>query len=154
MTTITAVEAAKALPGWHVASNLLNIPLTHVEDGSTSEWHAIVLPADRPQIVCLCGSTRFREQFARANRDLTLAGSIVVAPGVFAHSGDALTDEDKIRLDALHWRKIDLADEVLVVSDESGYYGESTRREIAYARESGKPVRFMVAAGQDGEVSR
>ena len=29
--------------------------------------------ATRPQVVCLCGSTRFRTEFEAANRTLTLA---------------------------------------------------------------------------------
>ena len=73
-----------------------------------------------------------------ANRDLTFAGAIVVAPG---EVGAVITDEQKIALDALHLRKIDLADRVLVVNP-GGYVGESTSREIAYARAAGKPVSF------------
>lgn len=73
-----------------------------------------------------------------ANRDLTLAGVIVVAPG---EVDGPVTDEQKTFLDALHLRKIDLADRVLVVNP-GGYIGESTRREIAYARATGKPVAF------------
>lgn len=152
MTILTPVEAASALPGWHAGSNLLHIPLTNVNDHSESLWHAIVLPSDRPRIVCLCGSTRFREEFAAVNRDLTNQGVIVVAPGVFGHSGDPMTEEEKTRLDDLHRQKIVLADEVLVVSDETGYYGDSTRSEIAYARQVGKPVRFT--SQQSGEASR
>jgi hypothetical protein len=78
-----------------------------------------------------------------ANRDLTLGGCIVLAPGVFRHSGDTMTDEQKVSLDALHFRKIDLADRVLVVNP-GGYIGESTRREIEYARRVGKPVEYVV----------
>jgi hypothetical protein len=33
--------------------------------------------ADQPQVVCLCGSTRFYTEFAAANLRLTLAGEIV-----------------------------------------------------------------------------
>jgi dienelactone hydrolase len=111
---------------------------------------------DRPTIICLCGSTRFRDDFARINRDLTLAGAIVLAPGVFGHSGDPFTEDDKVRLDDLHKRKIDLADEVFVVNPASaehphGYIGESTRSEIEYAEEKlGKAVRYLVTP----EVSR
>ncbi len=78
-----------------------------------------------------------------ANRDLTLAGAIVVAPGVFTHREPLgkITDEQKAALDALHLRKIDLADRVLVINP-GGYIGESTRREIGYARATGKPVSF------------
>ncbi|MFF2863052.1 hypothetical protein ACFVSX_24585 [Streptomyces rubiginosohelvolus] len=47
----------------------------------------------------------------------------------------------KAALDALHLRKIDLADRVLVVNP-GGYIGESTRREIAYAHAAGQPVSF------------
>jgi len=92
-------------------------------------------------VVCLCGSTRFRDEFTEANRRETMAGRIVVAPGVFAHSGDPLTDEDKRRLDELHLRKIAMADSVLVVNP-GGYIGDSTRREIAYAERTGKPVGY------------
>lgn len=94
---------------------------------------------DRPQIVCICGSTRFRDEMADANHQLTLAGKIVVAPAVFQHRGDTITDEQKQILDELHLRKIDLADAVFVV-DPGGYIGESTTREIAYARSAGTPV--------------
>lgn len=98
---------------------------------------------DRPEIVCLCGSTRFADEMLAANRDLTFAGAIVVAPGVFTHRepGEKVTDERKATLDALHLRKIDLADRVLVINP-GGYIGESTSREIAYARATGKPVSF------------
>jgi hypothetical protein len=81
-----------------------------------------------------------------ANRELTLAGVIVVAPGFFGQAADRqlyekITDEQKAALGELHLRKIDLADRVLVVNP-GGYVGESTSREIAYAHAIGKPVSF------------
>jgi hypothetical protein len=91
--------------------------------------------------VCICGSVRFADEMRVANRDLSLAGVIVVAPGVFLGAGDPITDEQKVALGDLHLRKIDLADRVLVVNP-GGYVGESTTREIAYARAAGKPVSF------------
>lgn len=80
------------------------------------------------------------------NRDLTFADVIVVAPGVFTQPEDRethtkLTNEQKTALGALHLRKIDLADRILVVNP-GGYVGESTSREIAYAHATGKPVSF------------
>ncbi|MBL1115421.1 hypothetical protein JK364_23915 [Streptomyces sp. 110] len=50
---------------------------------------------------------------------------IVFVPGLFAYDGDEITGTEKQMLDELHLRKIDLADEALVV-DPSGYAGEST----------------------------
>lgn len=91
------------------------------------------------KVICICGSTRFSNEIADANRKLTLAGAIIVAPAVFQHRGDAITTDQKRALDELHLKKIDLADAVFVV-DPGGYIGESTRREIAHAESTGKPV--------------
>src|SRR3954453_15967785 len=96
-----------------------------------------------PSIVTICGSTRFRAEMAAANRELTLAGYIVLAPGVFGHDGDEITGRQKLALDELHLRKIDLARWIYAVSDVSGYYGESTQKEIEYARAAGKEVHFF-----------
>lgn len=92
-----------------------------------------------PPIVVLCGSTRFRAEMAAANRRFTLEGFIVLAPGVFAHDGDEITDAQKEQLDELHFRKIDHADAVYIV-DPGGYIGDSTRLEIHYARRTGKTI--------------
>jgi hypothetical protein len=103
----------------------------------------------RPTITVLCGSTRFYDEFQRANYDLTMAGHIVLSVGFYPRNpqvhgeGVGCTEEQKVMLDELHKRKIDLADEVLVVSDETGYFGESTKSEIAYALRHDKPIRFQ-----------
>lgn len=100
----------------------------------------------RPRIVCLCGSTRFYEAFQQANYDLTMAGQIVLTVGCDTKLGPGLgiTDEQKVQLDELHKRKIDLADRVFVLNVH-GYIGESTRSEIDYATAHGKPVEYLEA---------
>lgn len=102
-----------------------------------------------PEIVCLCGSTRFYEAFQQANYEETMRGKIVLSVGFFMHSPQAnhrecvgCTPEQKIALDELHKRKIDLADRVLVLN-VGGYIGESTRSEIEYAKRAGKIVEYM-----------
>ncbi len=98
-----------------------------------------------PTIVVICGSTRFMDQMAEADRQLTWAGKIVIKPGCDMKTPHPLwadpveAEVGKVRLDGLHRAKIRIADEVLVVGD---YIGDSTRAEIAYARELGKPVLF------------
>lgn len=112
----------------------------------------VKLPPRRPAVVCLCGSTRFYDAFQEANYDLTMEGAIVLSVGFYPHSkaehghgeGVGHDSAEKVALDELHKRKIDLADSVLVVSDETGYFGESTKGEIEYAQSVGKPVRFAV----------
>ncbi|MFE7586173.1 hypothetical protein ACFU5Y_31905 [Streptomyces gardneri] len=98
-----------------------------------------------PEIVVICGSTRFMQEMAEADRELTFAGSIVVKPGCDMKTPHSLWVDPveaaagKARLDDLHRAKIRLADRVLVVGD---YIGDSTRAEIAYAHGLGKPVEF------------
>ncbi len=103
-----------------------------------------------PTVVTLCGSTRFKDAFTKAQLDETLRGNIVLTIGcnmksdaeVFADTSPEQLQSIKIRLDVLHFRKIDLSDEILVL-DVDGYIGESTSREIAYAMSVGKKVRFL-----------
>ena len=107
----------------------------------------------RPVIVCLCGSTRFYDAFQQANYDRTMAGEIVLSVGFYPHAkaehghgeGVGHDSAEKIALDELHKRKIDLADYVLVLN-VGGYIGESTRGEVAYALAAGKPVAYLEAA--------
>lgn len=95
-------------------------------------------------VITLCGSTRFKEDFERVNRELTLQGNIVISLGVWGHSGDVFSEADKIMLDDIHKRKIDLADAIYVIN-KNGYIGESTKSEIKYALEHHKAVMFMEA---------
>ena len=104
---------------------------------------------DKPTVVCLCGSTRFYQAFQEANFRETMAGKIVLSVGFYPHSSEqahgetiGITPEQKMALDELHLRKIDLASEVLVLN-VGGYIGESTRREMIYALKNNKRVRFL-----------
>jgi hypothetical protein len=103
---------------------------------------------DNPTIVCLCGSTRFAEAFHEANLRETLDMKIVLTIGCDLKSDQdlllagELTHKDKVKLDALHFRKIDLAHEVLILNKD-GYVGESTRRELEYAQAQGKVIRWL-----------
>ena len=114
-------------------------------DGSVAaRQKAAETKAGRPGIVCLCGSGRFRDAFDAAEEAETLRGRIVLTIGCntkdVARSAELVGH--KPMLDELHLRKIDLADEVLILNVD-GYIGESTARELAYARSRGKAVRFL-----------
>lgn len=109
----------------------------------------------QPTITVLCGSTRFLDAFREANLRLTLAGHIVLSIGcdmrtdaeLFANRSEADMTAIKERLDELHKRKIDLADDVLVLN-VGGYIGDSTRSEIEYAEKLGRPVRYLEEVAQ------
>ena len=103
------------------------------------------------KIITLCGSTRFKEAFLKAQKDLTLKGNIVISVGMFSGSDDTefwnSMDQDtynktKEMLDDMHRRRIDLADEIFVINVD-GYIGESTRGEIEYAKQTGKKINYL-----------
>ena len=100
----------------------------------------------KPKIVCLCGSTRFMEMFFDAGWVYTLKSHIVLSVGVCKtskdHAGEALSQDVADMLDKLHLRKIDLSDFVHVL-DVDDYIGNSTRKEIEYAKKIGKPIKYL-----------
>jgi len=97
-------------------------------------------------IVTLCGSVRFKKEFDMVNRELTLAGWIVLAPGVFEHgwlhNQGILAETIKLDLDRLHREKI-LMSECIVVINHQGYVGDSTKSELNYAIGQSKTVFWL-----------
>ncbi len=104
-----------------------------------------ILPPDFPEIVVLCGSTRFKKEFISENFRLTMEGKIVLSVGFFSHADAAIytpTEEEKKAVDQLHFRKIDLADRAHILN-VGGYVGSSTQNEIAYALSQGKKITYL-----------
>lgn len=101
---------------------------------------------DKYTIITLCGSTKFKDEFLRVQKELTLKGNIVISVGLFGHADGEyekiITDKVKIMLDDMHKRKIDMADEIFVIN-KGGYIGASTKSEIEYAIEIGKKVNYL-----------
>lgn len=104
---------------------------------------------DFPEVITLCGSSRFKDEINAANARLTLEGKLVISLGLFGQT--EMPDEDwstrgtdrKIMLDELHKRKIDISDSIYVVNP-GGYIGDSTRSEIDYAYSKGKSINYLV----------
>ena len=96
------------------------------------------------KVITLCGSTKFKDDFMREQKRLSLEGNIVISVGMFGHSGDneVLSPGVKEMLDEMHKRKIDMADEIFVIN-KNGYIGSSTKSEIEYAIKTNKKVNYM-----------
>lgn len=102
-------------------------------------------------VITLCGSTRFRKEFEKAQKELTLQGNIVISVGLFGHDGDNEVWENmdegtqtrtKMMLDDIHKKKISMSDSIYVINPQ-GYIGSSTWSEICYAWMLGKKIDFM-----------
>lgn len=102
-------------------------------------------------VITLCGSTKFKNEFQKVQKELTLKGNIVISVGLFGHSGDNEVWENmdegtktktKEMLDDMHKRKIDMSDEIFVIN-VNNYIGESTKSEIEYAQKHGKKISYL-----------
>ena len=95
------------------------------------------------KIITLCGSTRFKDDFERTMRELSLKGNVVLTVAFYGHTDiNPPTVREKQLLDEIHLRKIDLSDGIYAINKD-GYIGESTRREIEYAQANRKEVAYM-----------
>ena len=105
-------------------------------------------------IITLCGSTKFTEEMLVKQWELTKAGHIVLTWCVlpqsyiereFGESDHAhIGDQEGVKeiTDAVHKKKIDLSDEILVINIDD-YIGESTKSEILHALKAGKIIKFL-----------
>ena len=107
------------------------------------------------KVITLCGSTKFKDEFLKVQKELTLKGYIVLTVGLFGHSGDNEVWENmdegtltktKEMLDDMHKVKIDMSDEIFVIN-VNGYISERTRNEIDYAITNGKKVSYLEKNG-------
>ena len=96
------------------------------------------------KVITLCGSTKFKDDFLKEQKRLTLEGNIVISIGLFGHSGDneAMDIKTKEMIDDMHKRKIYMADEIFVIN-KNNYIGNSTKSEIEYALKNNKVVKYM-----------
>ncbi|MFX3618765.1 MAG: DnaA N-terminal domain-containing protein [Sporolactobacillus sp.] len=99
-------------------------------------------------VITLCGSTKFKKQFEQVDAFLTLQGNIVISLPFFEQSdGFEMTREQAELLHDLHFRRIDISDQIVVI-DVGGYIGNSTRKEIEYAEKNEKVIRYYSSFGE------
>lgn len=101
-------------------------------------------------VVTLCGSTKYFEQCMEVNRQLTFNGWIVLMCGSWGHSYHAHLPKVPVNHEVkkLHFHKILKSHLAVVVSDDSGYYGESTKDEIQFCKYIGVPVVYWTPQNQ------
>lgn len=98
--------------------------------------------------ICLIGSTRFIDKFNEWNTKLTLMGHVVYSVAMAGVSqgeekvkkGPTVSDDEKETLDLIHLMKIANSDSVCLITDDTGYFGASTRKEIKWCLLTGKNV--------------
>ena len=100
------------------------------------------------KVVVFIGSTRFQDTFLEEAWKYTKEGWVVLLPNF--RPSTMMSKGFDIPVDVLEdigYNKINVADLVYVVN-ESGYVGESTSKEIEYAKSIHKPIKYMEEAAE------
>lgn len=100
--------------------------------------------------ITLCGSTKFADDYFKWNRDLAVKGHTVYSVSVMGRQvsdkgkegNEIITDAEKVMLDLVHLDKI-LNSDAIVVINVGGYIGESTKREILWAKLQKKHIYLV-----------
>lgn len=108
---------------------------------------------DKPKIITLCGSSRFCDVMAvsawfleRDEKAITMGLHLLPEWYCKKKIPDHLAEHEGVanEMDELHLRKIDLSDEIFVINVDN-YIGESTSREIEYAKKKGIFIRYFMS---------
>lgn len=100
--------------------------------------------------VTICGSLRFEDDIQKWHEALAFGGytpyCMVAMPSQHNNKKEWYSTHEKMILDLIHLSKIEESDAVLVV-DVDGYIGESTQREVWWAKIRDKAIYY--ASEQD-----
>jgi hypothetical protein len=110
------------------------------------------------KIITLCGSTKFYEETEKVATMLSKNGYLVLKTSFYSQSRDkdlfdSMTPQEQNELvDRFvheHCMMIYMSSGIYVINP-NGYIGESTKKEIEYAKSLGKFVMYMEAPTKNG----
>lgn len=97
----------------------------------------------KAKIITICGSLKFEKEIMKYTEKLALEGNCVLSIVYPTSDNQNLyTDELRDLLGILHKQRIDMSDAIFVVN-VNGYIGNSTKKEIEYAKEKGKEIMYL-----------
>ena len=97
--------------------------------------------------VTICGSMRFEEEMKKIAFILESKQGYNVLQCVYNTDNIEIMPDDKKRLEAAHFKKIEMSDSVYIV-DIGGYIGEQVKKEIEYAMSIGKEMIYHSTSGE------
>lgn len=95
------------------------------------------------KIITVCGSLKFYKEIVEMALKMELEGNCMLIPiyNPYNTNKDAFTEEEINMISKMHYEKIKLSDAILVV-DIDGYIGNSTSKEIEYAKTLNKEILY------------
>lgn len=92
------------------------------------------------KVVTICGSMKFKETMMEVAKDLEIKSKYVVIQCIY--SNVKFNEKEKQTLAKLHYDKIKISDAIYVINI-NGYIGESTAKEIEFAKKLGKEIMYL-----------
>ena len=93
------------------------------------------------KIVTICGSFKFQKEMLEIGEKLSLEGYCVLHPTYPVNNKLVLTKEQIELLKEGHLKRIEISDAIFVCNI-NGYIGESTKKEIEYAKKLNKEIMY------------
>ena len=93
------------------------------------------------KVITICGSMRYAKEMIKISEELELKKGYAVIQCIYNVDGNKYEGLDASMLDKIHRKKIDISDAIYVVNID-GYIGDSTKQEIAYAKEHNKEIIY------------
>ena len=94
------------------------------------------------KVITVCGSYKFKKEMVEITEKMTLQRNCVLMPNELTrHKKEEYTEEEARIIGGMHKEKIKLSDAILVVN-VNDYIGESTKREIEYAKSLNKEILY------------
>lgn len=92
------------------------------------------------KIITVCGSLKYQNEMMQITEKMAKGGTCMLTP-VYPTGKYGCSDEEKKLLREAHFERIKLSDSILVVNVDN-YIGESTNKEIEYAKSLGKEIIY------------
>lgn len=93
------------------------------------------------KIITICGSYKFKKEMIYIAEKQTLQGNCVLMPNELTKRKENYTEQEIVLIDQMHKEKIKISDAILVV-DVDNYIGNSTKKEIKYAKSLNKEIIY------------
>lgn len=95
------------------------------------------------KVVTICGSLKFKKEMMQVAEELEIKkGYSVIQCVYFENTNWSDYDIDEDEFEKLHLKKILISDAIFVVN-VNGYIGESTKKEIEYAKSLNKEILYL-----------
>ena len=93
------------------------------------------------KIITICGSYKFKKEMIYIAEKQTLQGNCVLMPKELTKRKENYTEQEIVLIDQMHKEKIKISDAILVVNVDN-YIGNSTKKEIKYAKSLNKEIIY------------